>query len=95
MSDRPLYADTHSDGVGGPRHPHPASPVLDLARLAPSAVFLLVLGGVNPVVLPVAAVIVVVVLAFRYVAWTRFTYGVEGAHLVVESGVGMNWDEAH
>lgn len=68
---------------------HPASPLLDLARFGPQAAIpLLITFGRRPgLAVPIVVVGVVVLLVARYLAWSRFSYGVDGSSLVVESGV--------
>ncbi|HXH58680.1 PH domain-containing protein [Iamia sp.] len=68
---------------------HPASPLLDLARFGPQAAIpLLITFGRRPgLAVPIVVVGVVVLLVARYLVWSRFTYGVDGSSMVVESGV--------
>lgn len=71
-----------------PRRLHPLAPVLDLVRLAPQLLIVLVVGGLSQLVLlPLILVVGGLVLGWRYLEWQRFTYAVEDGALVVESGL--------
>ena len=69
---------------GGPLRLHPAAP---LAELAGSAVILLLISRGRPAGLAFAVLLLLVVGAFRYLAWSRFTYAIEGDSLVTEGGI--------
>ncbi len=83
-----MASDLAREQGAGERHLHPLSPVLDLIRVAPQILVVVVVGGVSQLVLlPIVVVVGVVVLGWRYLAWQRFTYGIDGDALVVRSGL--------
>lgn len=70
------------------RRLHPLSPVLDGVRLLPQLVGIVVLGGAGGLLtVPFLVVGAVVVVGFRYLAWSRTSYRIEDGSLVVERGL--------
>lgn len=90
----PLAPTPTTDSAGStaddtPRRLHPASPIVDAVAIVPRLVIpLVVVASREPlVVVPFVLVGIIVVVAFRYLAWTRTTYAVTGDSLVVEGGL--------
>lgn len=82
-------SDLAAPGAETPRRLHPVSPLLDLATTLRQAVVPLVVvvlgrpgGLLGAIALGAVAMVVV-----RVVAWSRFTYRLDGGSLVVESGI--------
>ncbi len=74
--------------VDGRRRLHPLAPLVDGVRVLPSFAFALVLGAGGRWTLVVMVLgLAVVAGAVRYLEWSRFTYGIAGRELVVESGL--------
>ena len=70
-----------------PRRLHPLSPVLDLVGAVPSILFLGLITPSSLVLLPAVLALGGVLVAVRFVGWSRFSYAVVGRELIVESGV--------
>ena len=80
-------------GEGAPRRLHPGTILLRFVREAPSAVIPLVAaigfarkGGFGWALL-LAAAVAAVMLLLGWLGWRRFTYRIEAAEIVVESGI--------
>lgn len=81
-------SDVGARPLGEPRRLHPLSPVLDLAKILPQLVVLLVVGGAGGLFrLPILAVGALLLLGVRYLAWARTSYRIEDGALVVEKGL--------
>lgn len=76
---------------GGPRRLHPASPVLDLILSARQWAFplvVLVLSSGQGVILgPAALGVLALVVGWKVLAWSRFTYDLQGDVLIIEHGI--------
>ncbi len=75
-------------GAGGPRRLHPATPLYGMlsafGRLGVVVAFVLLTGGLAALPL---LVILAGVFVHRYVAWTRFSYHLDGTTLRIDEGV--------
>ena len=76
---------------GVPRRLHPVSPVLDLVMAARQAIVplaLIVVGSGNLVISgTILVTLIVAYVGWRFLAWSRFTYRIEGDVLTIEHGV--------
>ncbi len=79
--------------MGEPRHLHPGTIIIGMIKQAPQQFFAIAAGiaafskaGLGKGLF-YAAILVVVILGFRALAWWRFTYTVSPDELLIESGV--------
>jgi len=88
----PSVASTSSapgQGTGRPQRLHPLSPVIDLVRIAPQTLLPMVFFVAREplVAVPLSILVAVLVIGARFLAWSRFTYVIDGDSLVVERGI--------
>lgn len=82
-----------SDGAGADRRLHPATIALRFVKEAPSTILALPAGlafasrsGIGGA-LAIAALLAVLLLGVKWLAWRRFRYGVGPTEIVIESGI--------